>query len=67
MSVADSLEATDGQSALTNPAVYKLGLLGSVRSRTSLVLPPLRAEYLVTVQSVHRCRGLPCGASAEIV
>ena len=47
--------------------MYKLGLLGSVRSRASLVLPPPRAEYLVRAQAVHRCRGLPCGAGEEIV
>ena len=52
---------------LINPAVYKLGLLGSARSRASLVLPPPRAEYLVRAQAVHRCRGLPCGAGEEIV
>ena len=47
--------------------MYKLGLLGSVRSRASLVLRSLRAEYLVRAQAVHRCRGLPCGAGEEIV
>ena len=47
--------------------MYKLGLLGSARSRASLVLPPPRAEYLVRAQAVHRCRGLPCGAGEEIV
>ena len=47
--------------------MYKLGLLGSARSRASLVLPPPRAEYLVRAQAVHRCRGLPCGAVEEIV
>eukprot|EP01043_Picozoa_sp_COSAG02_P014169 COSAG02_NODE_579_length_20073_cov_2118.572745_9_plen_95_part_00 len=52
---------------LINPAVYKLGLLRSARSRASLVLPLPRAEYLVRSQAVHRCRGLPCGAGEEIV
>ena len=47
--------------------MYKLGLLGSARSRASLVHPPPRAEYLVRAQAVHRCRGLPCGAGEEIV
>jgi hypothetical protein len=44
---------------LINPAVYKLGLLGSACSRASLVLPPVRAEYLVRSQAVHRCRESP--------
>jgi len=47
--------------------VYKLGLLGSVRSRASLVLRLLRAEYLVRVQAVHRCRGGPSSVGAETI
>ena len=33
----------------------------------SLVLSLLRAEYLVRVQAVHRCRGVPSNVGAEIV
>ena len=50
-----------------SPPSYKLGLLGSVRSRASLVLRSQRAEYLVRSQAVHRCRGGPSNVRAEIV
>ena len=64
MSVADSLEATDGQSALTQGMVP----LRALKALNTLLLAVRTCHlHFLRAEAAYRHRGGPCGGGAEIL